>query len=54
MDTYIQFSLDNFKAEVNVMGLRSALQTHGLPINGMRCKNWSTFVKKYKAVMIDS
>jgi hypothetical protein len=54
VDNYIQFSLDNFKPEVNVMGIRSALQTHGLPINGMRCKNWSSFVKKYKDVMIDS
>lgn len=54
VDNYIAFALENFKAEVNVMGIRSALQTHGLPINGLRCKNWSSFVKKYKEVMIDS
>lgn len=53
-DNYIEFALNNFKAEVNVMGVRSALQTHGLPINGMNCKQWSAFVKRFKNVMIDS
>jgi MoxR-like ATPase len=52
-DFYIQFALDNFKPDVNVMGIRSALQTHGLPINGMRCKNWTQFVRTYKDVMMD-
>ncbi len=52
-DYYIKFSIENFKPDVNVMGIRSALQTHGLPINGMRCKQWSTFVRTYKDVMMD-
>lgn len=52
-DNYIAFALENFKAEVNVMGIRSALQQHGLPINGINCKNWSRFTKEYKNVMID-
>jgi hypothetical protein len=54
VDNYIEFALNNFKAEVNVMGLRSALQQHALPITGIRCKQWSTFVKKFRNVMIDS
>lgn len=52
-DYYIQFALDNFKPDVNVMGIRTALQTHGLPITAMRCKKWSAFVKAYKDVMMD-
>lgn len=31
--------------------VRYALQTAGLPINGVRCKNWEPFVKKYKAAL---
>jgi hypothetical protein len=54
VDNYIEFALNNFKTEVNVMGIRQALQMHGLPINGMRCKQWTTFVKRHKEVMIDS
>lgn len=54
VDYYIDFAVQNFKAEVNVMGIRTALQAHGLPINGMRCAKWSVFVKKYKDAMIDS
>jgi hypothetical protein len=54
VDNYIEFSLNNFKTEVNVMGVRQALQMHQLPINGMRCKQWPQFVKRHKEVMIDS
>lgn len=53
VDNYIQFAISNFKPDVNIMGVRTALQTHNLPISGMYCKSWPAFVKKYRDAMID-
>lgn len=54
VDRYIKFARDAFKPEVNIMTIRTALQGHGLPINGQRCAEWKAFVQKYKQVLSDS
>lgn len=54
VDNYIVFALTNFKADINVMGIRAALNNLGLPINGKDCARWASFVGKYKDLLIDT
>lgn len=53
VDRYIDFALANFSGDINVMGIRAALQQMGIPINGVYCKKWGDFVQTYRAAMVD-
>lgn len=47
VDNMIRYIMDNFSAELTIMGMRTAVMTYRLPISAQKLKNWDEFNKKY-------
>lgn len=51
-DNFLMFIMENFQAEIGIMGTRTAIQIHGLPFCTTRMKHIDTFASKYRDLIM--
>ena len=51
-DNFLLFIMENFQAEIGIMGTRTAIQIHGLPFCTTRMQHIDTFASKYRDLIM--
>lgn len=51
-DNFIEFMLNNFRAEITLMGVRASIKIHKLPFELDAMKNFRTVAEKYSAIVL--
>lgn len=52
-ENFIQFMMDNFEAEMVIMGAHTALKNYNLPFDHKKLKNFPDFFKRYAHLVVD-
>ena len=52
-ENFIQFMMDNFEAEMVIMGAHTALKNYNLPFDHKKLKNFPEFFKRYAHLVVD-
>jgi MoxR-like ATPase len=51
-DNFLAFIMDNFQAEIAIMGAKAALSVHRLPFDTSRMKTFDAFADKFKGLIV--
>jgi hypothetical protein len=51
-DNFIEFMLNNFRAEITLMGVRSSIKIHKLPFELEAMKHFRTVAEKYSSIVL--